>query len=198
MELTAQESSNSSTDGNGNGGTSKKNLAHVAAMAASAILLLLLSFLGGRSSSSSTIIRSKEAITSPENLEAVPNRLCEIYHDDKTNTPSNIHMIQTSLGEPSKQWSEVACFQHHERKLYERTSQQQSDENDDENDGGYARPSAIINVDFDKVAFPDREPILGFGGAFTEASALNFWSLNDAGRSVAMELLFGRDGLGYR
>jgi hypothetical protein len=60
------------------------------------------------------------------------------------------------------------------------------------------RPSAIINVDFSSIVFPNRPPILGFGGAFTEASALNFWSLNEKGRKAALELLFGKNGLGYR
>ena len=58
-------------------------------------------------------------------------------------------------------------------------------------------PTATVDIDFSKISHPDREPILGFGGAFTEASALNFMSLNSAGRSAVIELLFGKDGLGY-
>jgi hypothetical protein len=56
----------------------------------------------------------------------------------------------------------------------------------------------MIDVEFDVRAFPDRTPILGFGGAFTEATARNFWSLNERGRETALELLFGESGLGYR
>ncbi|KAL7539273.1 hypothetical protein ACHAXR_009163 [Thalassiosira sp. AJA248-18] len=183
MELSRDSSSSNDSDGNGSG---PRKLGHTLAMAASATLILLLAFLGGRRSSSkatSTKLFPHDAQLN----EAVPNRLCEIYHDKGDTT--DIRIIQTSMGEPSKQWSEVACV-HRQRKLH--TSSQQSDE-----DGGYARPSAVINVDFSSVAFPDREPILGFGGAFTEAAALNFWSLNEEGRKVALELLFGRDGLGY-
>ena len=61
----------------------------------------------------------------------------------------------------------------------------------------YRMPTATVDIDFSKISHPDREPILGFGGAFTEASALNFMSLNSAGRSAVIELLFGKDGLGY-
>ncbi|EED87519.1 glucosylceramidase [Thalassiosira pseudonana CCMP1335] len=46
-------------------------------------------------------------------------------------------------------------------------------------------------------AEPSRSPILGFGGAFTEAAALNYMSLNEEGREMVMQLLFGREGLGY-
>jgi glucosylceramidase len=41
------------------------------------------------------------------------------------------------------------------------------------------------------------QPILGFGGAFTEASALNFGRLLPAGQEAVLELLFGKTGLGY-
>ena len=107
------------------------------------------------------------------------------------------------MAEPSKQWADVPCIVRRQSsssssssKLSSSSTQHNSE--GEINDGGYARPSAIINVDFDKISFPNREPILGFGGAFTEAAALNFGSLNEEGRKVALELLFGRDGLGYR
>ena len=108
------------------------------------------------------------------------------------------------MAEPSKQWADVPCIVRRQSsssssKLSSSSSStQHNSEGETNNDGGYARPSAIINVDFDKISFPNREPILGFGGAFTEAAALNFGSLNEEGRKVALELLFGRDGLGYR
>lgn len=198
LELSRQSSSdNGVNDNNGddngtdNGRRGRKNLGHIAAMCASAALLLLLAFLGGRKSSSSYSTANKSTASSPKKsqdeliYESVPNRLCEIY---ATNSDQNVRIIQTSLGEPSKQWAEVACIHHPS------SSSPPSSHNEN---GGYARPSAIINVDFDDSPFEEREPILGFGGAFTEAAALNFWSLNDAGRDVAMELLFGRGGLGY-
>ena len=64
-------------------------------------------------------------------------------------------------------------------------------------DGG-ASPAAVIDVNFKNVPFGDRTPILGFGGAFTEAAALNYGSLSEEGKHAAMDLLFGKDGLGYR
>ena len=71
-----------------------------------------------------------------------------------------------------------------------------SSSNPESSSGEY--PSAIINVDFTSQPFRKRQPILGFGGAFTEAAALNFNSLSEDGKAVALELLFCKDGLGYR
>lgn len=176
---------------------------------ASGLFLLILAFLGGRSSM--RIGGGKGSIEDDVHLnkEAVPTRLCEIYHDPKSkDSPSNIRMIQTSLSEPSKQWSDVSCIHrtlssssssnNSRRKLHPSDTSHDNNYYTPEDDGGYTNPSAIINVNFDNVAFPEREPILGFGGAFTEAAALNFGSLNKEGKNVALELLFGRDGLGYR
>ena len=41
------------------------------------------------------------------------------------------------------------------------------------------------------------QSIMGFGGAFTEAAAKNFFSLSGEGQEAALELLFGDSGLGY-
>ena len=167
---------------------------------ASGALLLILAFIGGRSSMH--IGASGKGNNDVHlNKEGVPTRLCEIYHDPKSkdSPPSNIRMIQTSLSEPSKQWSEVSCIH---RTLSDNNSRRKLHPSDTSHDNheeeGYTTPSAIINVNFDNVAFPEREPIVGFGGAFTEAAALNFGSLSKEGKNVALELLFGRDGLGYR
>mmetsp|Transcript_5326 Transcript_5326/g.15516 ORF Transcript_5326/g.15516 Transcript_5326/m.15516 type:complete len:892 (-) Transcript_5326:169-2844(-) len=62
----------------------------------------------------------------------------------------------------------------------------------------YASPTAEIRVDFASgPAFPHRQPVLGFGGAFTEATALNYKSLSKGGQDAVVELLFGSRGLGY-
>jgi len=148
-------------------------------------LFLLLAFLGGRHSVSG---KHDAHVDGSMHNAAVPNRLCEVYGEN------NIKVIQTSFGEPSKQWSEVGCI-HHNHDAPKMGGMGGRNNHDD--DGGYARPSAIIQTDFSKVAYPTREPILGFGGAFTEAAALNLNSLNEKGQRVAMELLFGKDGLGY-
>jgi hypothetical protein len=101
-------------------------------------------------------------------------RPCQIYS-------SKIQVIQTSLTIPSEHWSPMPCV------LRQQTSKLSQ----------YGMPTASVDIDFKKITHPDREPILGFGGAFTEASALNFMSLNSAGRSAVLELLFGKDGIGY-
>ncbi|EJK53642.1 hypothetical protein THAOC_26876 [Thalassiosira oceanica] len=141
---------------------------------ASSLLLLILAYVVGKSTSAETVQLPQEIIeTNP------PTRLCEVYTRDK------FSLIQTSLSEPSKQWSEVACVHHNEPYSPKEESKGST-------------PSASIDVDFAKIAYPNRPPILGFGGAFTEATALNFMSLNDEARGVASELLFGKEyGLGY-
>ena len=139
-------------------------------------------------------------------ITSILHRPCQFYDYQETTYPlfgiRSINrarrmprVIQTSLGEPANQWGEVACMYY---------------------DGGlggmggagvtmasdikeYGLPTAGIHVDFAAgPAFPQREAILGFGGAFTEATALNYKSLNKDGREAVMELLFGSTGLGYR
>lgn len=119
-------------------------------------------------------------------LPGVLVRPCEVYTIDH----GDIRLIQTSLGEPSAHWSEVVCVP---RRRTFSTS-------DDDLGRSYGKPSAIIHVDFGTHAFPSedgRPPILGFGGAFTEASALNFGTLSKDGQEAALDLLFGTHGLGY-
>ena len=175
---------------------------------ASSLVLLLLAFIGGRRSTGGAgyTISLKDGQVDFTDTTTIPTRLCEIYHNPKETSDSDapsskIRMIQTSLSEPSKQWSEIPCLHRtsssstNNRKLHpDDTSNPISTETED---GGYSSPSAIINVDFTKVPFKERQPILGFGGAFTEAAALNFGSLSKEGKDVALELLFGRNGLGY-
>lgn len=175
---------------------------------ASSLVLLLLAFIGGRRSTGGAgyTISLKDGKVDFTDTTTIPTRLCEIYHNPKetssdSDAPSKmIRMIQTSLSEPSKQWSEIPCLHRtsssttNNRKLHPDDTSNPSTETED---GGYSSPSAIINVDFTKVPFKERQPILGFGGAFTEAAALNFGSLSKEGKDVALELLFGRNGLGY-
>ena len=131
-------------------------------------------------------------------------RPCQIYiHESE----GSIEVLQTSLGDPSNQWGEIPCLvQLHD--AFDLDIPRPSGSDVQWNwiyksvEGkpvllDYGEPSAQIKVDFEKVAFPERDPIMGFGGAFTEASALNYMSLSDSGRSAVMELLFGKDGLGY-
>ena len=39
--------------------------------------------------------------------------------------------------------------------------------------------------------------MLGFGGAFTEASAYNFYKLSKKVRQRVIDLYFGKDGIGF-
>jgi hypothetical protein len=62
---------------------------------------------------------------------------------------------------------------------------------------GYGQPDAVFRTNFARHAFPNRQPIVGFGAAFTEASSLNYQSLSDAAKERLIELLFGKTGIGY-
>lgn len=107
--------------------------------------------------------------------------VCEYYYYASGTKPT---LIQTSMKEPSQQWTLKECFAARDGKTVVLNE--------------YAAPDAILKVNFSKLAFPDRQDsILGFGGAFTEAAALNYNRLSQHGKDTAMELLFGRSGLGY-
>lgn len=101
-------------------------------------------------------------------------------------------IIQTSLTQPSRQWNPLPCYSTNpENGLFTRPRKAIVDE--------YQVPDAVLQVDFHAPALANRSvPILGFGGAFTEAAALNYHSLSKLGRDTVMELLFGKSGLGYR
>lgn len=101
---------------------------------------------------------------------------------DESKTPP-FRLIQTSMKEPSQLWSEKSCFP--------------ADAGAVPVLNAFGAPDAVFRVNFSAPAFERDEPILGFGGAFTEAAALNYQSLSKTGQDVVMELLFGRSGLGY-
>jgi hypothetical protein len=133
--------------------------------------------------------------------------------------PKSMNVIQTSLGNPNLHWDDIPCLVRRKnddmflqfKKLKNNgqwgwmfgsssssSSKNTKNQNDDQEEPiEYGMPSAEIRVNFDTIAHPDRQPILGFGGAFTEASALNYMSLNDEGREAVVSLLFGKNGLGY-
>lgn len=115
---------------------------------------------------------------------------CRIYGDNL----KFAGILQTSLGSPSEQWSHIPCYaQPLKSRLW--AGQQSGTEAAEIN--GFGAPDAILRTDFQRPAFPNREPIVGFGAAFTEASSLNFQSLSDVGKERLMELLFGKTGIGY-
>ena len=118
--------------------------------------------------------------------------LCKIYG----NHLKFAGVLQTSIGDPSQQWSHIPCYEQPKKSNTLMWTSQGSDL-DLVNINGYGAPDAIFRTNFGRPAFPDRKPIFGFGAAFTEASALNYQTLSDAAKELVMELLFGKTGLGY-
>ena len=99
-----------------------------------------------------------------------------------TSTNQKARILQTSMKEPSHQWAEQPCVQGASTNRI----------------NAFGAPDAILQVNFSQVAHPERDiPILGFGGAFTEAAARNFQRLTQPGQDAVLELLFGPQGLGY-
>ena len=97
-------------------------------------------------------------------------------------------IIQTSLQAPSNQWASLPCFGQMQAPRFEHN---------------YVSPDAQlrINTTVEETTTSSSQslfnPILGFGGAFTEASARNYQRLTQAGKQTFVELLFGKSGLGY-
>jgi Glycosyl hydrolase family 30 TIM-barrel domain len=101
-------------------------------------------------------------------------------------------ILQTSMGNPSQQWSHIPCYAQPER-----VRTWAANNNVGVNVNGYGAPDAILRTNFSQIAFPNRPPIVGFGAAFTEAASLNYQSLPAVGKERLMELFFGKTGLGY-
>ena len=103
-------------------------------------------------------------------------------------------ILQTSMGNPSQQWSHIPCYAEPEKvRMWAGSSGGEGTVNLN----AYGAPDAIFQTNLSQPAFPKRAPIVGFGAAFTEASSLNYQSLSDTGKERLMELLFGKSGLGY-
>jgi glucosylceramidase len=122
-------------------------------------------------------------VTVPTSPSIVYRPLCELHSDRFT-----IQGIESSMKDPSHPWSTIACSKA-PTSLFRSPALAPLH--------SYGAPDAFLAVNLSHHAFPDRPPILGFGGAFTEASARNFQTLSDAGQEALLELLFGGDGLGY-
>jgi O-glycosyl hydrolase len=88
-------------------------------------------------------------------------------------------IVQTSLHQASQPWTLIQCVPNENYVVELNTA---------------TAPDAVLETNFSHHM---EVPILGFGGAFTEASALNLNRLSETGRQAALELLFGRSGLGY-
>jgi hypothetical protein len=113
-----------------------------------------------------------------------PNlRPCVFYSTGSSGRSPNLpRVIQTSLGEPSAQWSQLACFHGMEKQ---------------EETPTFQLPSARIKVKLFSTVTNDTPEIVGFGGAFTQATALNYNLLGEEGKAAFLELMFGSTGLGY-
>eukprot|EP00977_Amphora_coffeiformis_P018523 scaffold6562_cov163-Amphora_coffeaeformis.AAC.10 len=141
-----------------------------------------------------TTTQTAPALSSAEEPETTVlyRPLCEIHSERFTVAQG----IQTSMQDPSHQWSTMSCFpvvkETKSSFLFARPPPP-----DPPRINTYSAPDAIFAVSFDTLAFPGRPPILGFGGAFTEAAARNFHTLSADGQELVLELLFGKDGLGY-
>lgn len=116
-----------------------------------------------------------------------------IYYGEED---SNVKVLQTSMQNPSQQWSSLPCY-HESKRSGIWKSLRKEDDGQPVTDN-FGAPDAKLVVNLSQHAFPQREtPILGFGGAFTEAASLNFHSLDKDGQEAVLELLFGKTGLGY-
>jgi len=139
-----------------------------------------------------TVSSSTPSGTIP-NSESVPPVMYRPFcltHSSK----ATARILQTSMGTPSQPWSHVACYSQPETVR----SWMSGSPPVTVNLNGYGAPDAILQTNWNLPSpFSDRTPILGFGAAFTEASALNYQSLSEDGKTALMELLFGRSGLGY-
>jgi len=159
------------------------------------LLVVFLALQGQRAAHRPT---TSEDIGDAESVTSILHRPCQFYRRDASplfgvrpvkSARMMPKVLQTSLGEPANQWGEVACMYYDAQWGVGSAGQDVKE---------YGMPSADINVDFASgPTFPNREPILGFGGAFTEATALNYRSLSKEGREAVLELLFGSTGLGY-
>ena len=117
-------------------------------------------------------------------------------HHAVSGDASTARLIQTSMKDPGQQWSILPCYRESDKTNIWKSLRKET--NDQQPVETFGAPDAILRVNFSQHAFPQREtPILGFGGAFTEAAALNFHSLDHQGQEAVLELLFGKSGLGY-
>jgi len=143
---------------------------------------------------SSTVTSSPQPHIVSDSPPSSTNRIrpfCKIYGDHL----KFAGILQTSIGDPSQQWSHIPCYAQPKSNNMNLWASQ--DSNRDVNINGYGVPDAIFKTDFSRHAFPERQPIVGFGAAFTEASSLNYQSLSDLGKERLMELLFGKSGIGH-
>ena len=169
---------------------------HIASVIIVILLTIIFALAGERASS---VQEAADLVEDKASTSAIKWRPCQLYLDSHT----DVKVLQTSLGDPSNQWGEVPCLVRNTRripysKIYEdRQWSWLFGHGNPTTPVEYGSPSAVIKTNFQNIAHPKRDPIIGFGGAFTEATALNYLSLDTNGKNAILELLFGKDGLGY-
>jgi O-glycosyl hydrolase len=111
------------------------------------------------------------------------------YYKTTTKAAAPPRILQTSMGQAGSPWSWSDCEDASSSSTVELNTAK--------------APDAILRVNFgtttstSTTSTSTQPTILGFGGAFTEAAALNYQRLDNAGRAAVLELLFGQTGLGY-
>ena len=194
---------NNGKESDGNGGAEKvvgSGAKSWLGLGTLAISLIGVGVLIGSSMSRSSSATSSSTVTSPPPppIDAPPSTsrmrpFCRIYGEHL----KFARVLQTSIGDPSQQWSHIPCYDQPKKNTRLSANQDNSNLDAAADINGYGVPDAIFKIDFSQPAFPDRQPIIGFGAAFTEASSLNYQSLSDVAKERLLELLFGKTGLGY-
>jgi hypothetical protein len=152
--------------------------------------------------------------TTSTNLPSPPLSPAAEEQDKQSSSPSSFSMryrpfcmvhskrvafagiLQTSMGNPSQQWSHIPCYAQPERvRMW--TNNNNINANNGIKVNAFGAPDAILRTNFSEFAFPKGPPIVGFGAAFTEAASLNYQSLSAVGKERLLELFFGKSGLGY-
>jgi len=122
-------------------------------------------------------VSAEDGTTSTE--QPVYRDVCRYYTTKKQQRP---RILETSMHHASQPWTWKECLWNEDTIV--------------EVNAAHA-PDAILDTDFGTA--PNNSPtILGFGGAFTEASAMNWQRLSPKGQDAVVQLLFNATiGLGY-
>ena len=169
----------------------KQNIATVIIV----VLLTIIFALAGERASIA-VSSSSELVENKLQTTEIKWRPCQLYLDPKVRS---VKVLQTSLADPANQWGQVPCLVRNSQQIYDEPQWNWlfGNSSAETQPLEYGMPSATIKANFKDISHPKRKPIMGFGGAFTEASALNYMTLEKSGREAVMELLFGKNGLGY-
>lgn len=129
------------------------------------------------------------SVTDCSTNNSIIDSTCEYFVTPKLKfSTRNISFIQSSI-ESSNFWDEIEC--HTNIKDNEHIT------NREEKPEAEAVIYVDWNGDISSKKLKDFDSILGFGASFTESSSFNFKSLSKDGQDMIINLLFGKEGLGY-